>query len=131
VRVSSPSPPLEKWFFGGEVNTCYNALDRHVQAGKGARTALIYDSPVTSTVQVSLITQVAIHFVTGAVVLHILRTIGTSKSIRGRTGGPRPPEGRSGGDLYAHDPAGCDRYAGMCSLSVYVCVCLFFFFCSF
>jgi propionyl-CoA synthetase len=38
-----------RWFTGGVVNTCFNALDRHVKAGRGAQTALIYDSPVTGT----------------------------------------------------------------------------------
>jgi propionyl-CoA synthetase len=45
------SPPFYRWFPGGIVNTCYNALDRHVEAGHGDRLALIYDSPVTSTVK--------------------------------------------------------------------------------
>src|SRR5262245_20179997 len=44
-------PPFYRWFTGGEVNTCYNALDRHVQSGRGQQVALIYDSPVTNTVQ--------------------------------------------------------------------------------
>ena len=44
-------PPFNRWFVGAEVNTCHNALDRHVAAGRGAQTALIYDSPVTSTVK--------------------------------------------------------------------------------
>jgi propionyl-CoA synthetase len=39
--------PFYRWFRGGELNTCFNALDRHVDAGHGERTALIYDSPVT------------------------------------------------------------------------------------
>lgn len=39
--------PFYRWFAGGEMNTCYNALDRHVEAGNGERTALIYDSPIT------------------------------------------------------------------------------------
>ena len=43
--------PFCRWFVGAEVNTCHNALDRHVAAGRGDRTALIYDSPVTDTVQ--------------------------------------------------------------------------------
>jgi propionyl-CoA synthetase len=43
-------PPFCRWFAGGRLNTCWNALDRHVAAGKGERTALIYDSPVTDTV---------------------------------------------------------------------------------
>ena len=39
------------WFAGASLNTCYNCLDRHVLAGRGATTALIYDSPVTGTVR--------------------------------------------------------------------------------
>ena len=44
-------PPYYRWFEGGEVNTCYNALDRHCEAGRGAQAALIYDSPVTGQVR--------------------------------------------------------------------------------
>jgi len=42
--------PHVRWFSGGVVNTCYNALDRHVAAGRADQPALIYDSPVTQTV---------------------------------------------------------------------------------
>ncbi len=42
--------PHFRWFSGGIVNTCYNALDRHVAAGRADQPALIYDSPVTQTV---------------------------------------------------------------------------------
>jgi propionyl-CoA synthetase len=38
-----------RWFVGGECNTAYNCLDRHVAEGRGDATALIYDSPVTGT----------------------------------------------------------------------------------
>jgi len=38
-----------QWFAGGEMNTCYNCLDRHVEAGHGDRAALIFDSPMTGT----------------------------------------------------------------------------------
>lgn len=41
--------PFARWFVGGEMNTCYNALDRHVESGYGEQLALIYDSPVTNT----------------------------------------------------------------------------------
>jgi propionyl-CoA synthetase len=41
--------PFYRWFRGGRLNTCHNALDRHVDAGHGERLALIYDSPVTQT----------------------------------------------------------------------------------
>ena len=43
--------PYGRWFPDGRLNTCFNALDRHVQAGNGARTALIWDSPMTGRVQ--------------------------------------------------------------------------------
>ncbi|MGO9386092.1 MAG: propionyl-CoA synthetase [Mycobacterium sp.] len=42
-------PPFYRWFPDGELNTCANALDRHVDAGRGGAAALIYDSPVTAT----------------------------------------------------------------------------------
>src|SRR3546814_4434801 len=42
--------PFCRWFAGGELNTCHNAVDRHVAAGRGEQAALIYDSPVTGTV---------------------------------------------------------------------------------
>ena len=43
--------PLYRWFVGGELNTCYNALDLHVEQGCGDRPALIYDSPVTNSIK--------------------------------------------------------------------------------
>ena len=43
--------PSPAWFPGGRLNTCFNAVDRHVRDGRGGQTALIYDSPVTSTVR--------------------------------------------------------------------------------
>jgi propionyl-CoA synthetase len=43
--------PFYRWFTGGEVNTCYNALDRHVEGGRAAQAALIHDSPVTGTIR--------------------------------------------------------------------------------
>src|SRR6516165_2976248 len=42
-------PPFYRWYEGGELNTCHNCLDRHVEAGRGEQLALIYDSPVTGT----------------------------------------------------------------------------------
>ncbi len=43
--------PFYRWFPDAELNTCHNALDRHVDAGRGGTTALVYDSPVTGTVR--------------------------------------------------------------------------------
>jgi propionyl-CoA synthetase len=42
--------PFYRWFAGGRMNSCHNALDRHVDNGRADQTALIYDSPVTNTV---------------------------------------------------------------------------------
>lgn len=42
-------PPFYRWFPDGTLNTCFNALDRHVAAGRGEQAALHYDSPVTGT----------------------------------------------------------------------------------
>ena len=41
--------PLYEWFSESEVNTCYNAVDRHVLNGRGDQKAIIYDSPMTGT----------------------------------------------------------------------------------
>lgn len=49
--LDSSNPPFYRWFTGGEMNTCYNALDRHVEDGRGDQTAIIYDSPVTGTIR--------------------------------------------------------------------------------
>ena len=48
TTLDTSRPPFFRWYAGGTLNTCYNALDRHVIAGHGDRAALIYDSPVTS-----------------------------------------------------------------------------------
>ncbi len=44
-------PPFYRWFTGGVLNTCYNALDLHIDRGRGKQRALVYDSPVTGTVR--------------------------------------------------------------------------------
>lgn len=49
--LDTSESPHGKWFVDGELNTCFNAVDRHVEAGRGDDIALIYDSPVTSTVR--------------------------------------------------------------------------------
>jgi propionyl-CoA synthetase len=49
--LNESNPPFYTWFEGGVVNTCYNALDRHAERGRGDQVALIYDSPVTSTIR--------------------------------------------------------------------------------
>ncbi len=50
-KVFDPSMGLYgRWFAGGVVNTCYNALDRHVLGGRANQTALIHDSPLTNAI---------------------------------------------------------------------------------
>ena len=47
--LDASNPPFYRWFPGATMNTCWNALDRHVRDGRGEQLALIYDSPVTGT----------------------------------------------------------------------------------
>ena len=47
--LDSSNPPFYRWFPDGVTNACYNALDIHVEQGRGEQAALIYDSPVTDT----------------------------------------------------------------------------------
>lgn len=48
---------LSQWFVGGQINACYNCVDRHVKAGYGDQTALIYESPVTNTSSITTFAQ--------------------------------------------------------------------------
>ena len=45
--LNKTNPPFYKWFEDGSTNTCYNALDFHIDNGLGENIALIYDSPIT------------------------------------------------------------------------------------
>ena len=45
--LNKSNPPFYKWFEDGVTNTCYNALDLHIDQGNGKRIALLYDSPIT------------------------------------------------------------------------------------
>ncbi|MGB2200254.1 MAG: propionate-CoA ligase PrpE [Pseudooceanicola atlanticus] len=47
--LDDSNAPLYEWFSDGMVNTCWNAVDRHVENGRGEQTAIIYDSPITHT----------------------------------------------------------------------------------
>ncbi len=49
--LNDAHPPFYRWFVGGQLNSCYNALDYHVENGRAEQPALIYDSPVTDTVK--------------------------------------------------------------------------------
>ncbi|HKL00204.1 MAG TPA: propionyl-CoA synthetase [Desulfotignum sp.] len=48
--LDDANAPFFRWFAGGETNTCYNAVDLHVDEGRGDQAAVIYDSPVTDTI---------------------------------------------------------------------------------
>ncbi|MFL6087931.1 MAG: AMP-binding protein, partial [Mycobacterium sp.] len=47
--LDDSNPPFYRWFPDGELNTCANSLDRHVESGRAEQPALIYDSPVTGS----------------------------------------------------------------------------------
>ncbi len=77
--LDDSNPPFYRWFSDGELNTSFNALDRHVSGGRANQIALIYDSPVTDTVQkityAELLDQVSVF--AGA-----LRSLGVDKGDR-------------------------------------------------
>jgi len=45
--LDDSNKPFYRWFAGAQINTCHNALDRHVDGGRADQLALVYDSPVT------------------------------------------------------------------------------------
>ena len=47
--LNSSNPPFYRWFEDGTTNTCYNAIDHHINNGNGDKIAIIYDSPITGT----------------------------------------------------------------------------------
>ncbi|MFT5195753.1 MAG: propionyl-CoA synthetase, partial [Candidatus Promineifilaceae bacterium] len=51
TALDESQAPIFRWFQGGETNTCYNCLDRHVAGGRADQAALIYDSPLTGQVK--------------------------------------------------------------------------------
>jgi propionyl-CoA synthetase len=77
--LDSSNPPFYRWFKGGVLNTAYNAVDRHVEAGRGEQAAIIYDSPVTNTVQT--ITYAELRDLT-ARFAGVLRDLGVAKGDR-------------------------------------------------
>lgn len=97
--------PFYRWYQGGELNACWNALDRHVEEGRADQVALIYDSPVTNTIE---------KFTYRELLEQVLRFAGGLKSLGLNKGG-------CGHHLHAHDPAGggghaCLRPGGRCPL---------------
>lgn len=55
--LDDSNPPFYRWYSGGMLNSCYNALDRHVENGRAEQLALIYDSPMTNSVVTFTFTQ--------------------------------------------------------------------------
>ena len=49
--LDDDTPPFYRWYPDGVLNTCYNALDRHVVGGRADQAALVYDSPLAGTVR--------------------------------------------------------------------------------
>jgi propionyl-CoA synthetase len=82
-------PPFYRWFAGGVLNTCYNALDVHVECGRGKQPALIYDSPVTATTRMYTYGELRDHV---AIVAGALRRQGVAKGDRVLLYMPMVPE---------------------------------------
>ncbi len=89
--------PFYSWFTGGELNTCYNALDYHVESGRKDQVAIIYDSPVTKIQLIKLATEE---------LLDGFQICGCAFRIRRH-------KRRYGDHLYADDPAGHGGDAGL------------------
>ena len=78
--LDDSNPPFYRWFVGAECNTCYNALDRHVENGRADQPALIYDSPVTGgTVKTYTYRELRDEV---AVFAGVLRSLGVGKGDR-------------------------------------------------
>jgi propionyl-CoA synthetase len=69
------------WFAGGKMNTCYNAVDRHVEGGRAEQTALIYDSPLTGTVATWTFTELRDEVARVAGALHGLGVVAGDRVI--------------------------------------------------
>ena len=95
--LDDSNPPFYRWYPDGELNTCANALDRHVADGRGDVPALIYDSPVTGTKRTYSYRRIA----------------RPHSAIRRSTAQPRSRQGRPRRHLHADDPRGGDRDAGL------------------
>jgi len=77
--LDESNKPFYRWFVDGELNTCYNALDLHVENGRGDQLALIYDSPVTDTKKHYTYSELTEYTATFA---GVLKNIGVEKGDR-------------------------------------------------
>ncbi len=87
--LDSSKAPFYRWFTGGVVNTCFNALDRHVEEGRADQLALIYDSPVTKKVQTFTYRELTDHVARFA---GVLKNLGVGKGDRVIVYMPMVPE---------------------------------------
>ena len=87
--VEEISPRRYRWFVGGEMNSCYNAVDRHVEAGNGDRTALIFVSAMTGTRQTFSYSELRDHV---AKVAGAMKALGVGKGDRVLIYMPMVPE---------------------------------------
>jgi propionyl-CoA synthetase len=87
--LDSSNSPFYKWFPGWQMNTCFNAVDRHVANGSGSKTAIIYDSPVTNSISKITYSELLdkVSLAAGA-----LRSLGISKGDRVMIYMPMIPE---------------------------------------
>ena len=95
--LDDTNPPFYRWFPDAELNTCANALDRHVADGRGDQPALIYDSPVTGTQRTYTYAELLDETARFAGVLH----------------GPGRAQGRPRRGVHADDSRGRHRDAGV------------------
>ena len=77
--LDASNPSFSHWFPDGVLNTCFNALDRHVRDGRGSQAALIYDSPVTGTQRTYTYTELLDEVARFA---GVLRSLGVDKGDR-------------------------------------------------
>ncbi len=77
--LDASNPSFSHWFPDGVLNTCFNALDRHVRDGRGDQAALIYDSPVTGTQRTYTYTELLDEVARFA---GVLRSLGVDKGDR-------------------------------------------------
>ena len=102
-KVFDPSIGLYgRWFAGAVVNTCYNALDRHVANGRADQVALIHDSPLANPAGPSTVTK----FTYAELLARGADACRHHAGFRRRQGRPRHP-------LYADGAGGDDRDAGL------------------
>jgi propionyl-CoA synthetase len=77
--LDDSNTPFHRWFKGGMLNTCDNAVDRHVESGQGARPAIIHDSPVTGSITTITFGELRNHV---AVFAGALKALGVEKGDR-------------------------------------------------